>query len=441
MSVVSRGVTRTFASLRNRNFRIFFIAQIVSVTGTWIQSIGQMWLVLHLTGSGVALGITAALQFTPMLLLGPWGGLLADRVDKRKLLMVTQSAAGLVALVLAGLTLGGLVQLWMVYVLAFALGIVTVFDNPGRQSFVAEMVGKEQVINAVGLNSAVFTLARAIGPAVAGILIAVVGTGWCFLINGVSYFPVVFVLLLMRPSELHRGQPTVRARGQIRAGLRYAWSTPELRFPLLLMLVVGSLAFNFSVVMPLMASFVFHSGASTFGILMSFMGAGAFVGALVSANRARPTHRLLAFAGMAFGALLVGGALAPTLESELVVLLPLGAAMVTFQATANSLLQLNSDPAIRGRVMALYVMVFLGSTPIGGPVVGWVAEHFGARAGLGLGGVATLVASVALLWALRHWHVGQAQGGQLPVTENASAGSVLQRTSLGQPAQVASFTK
>lgn len=407
MTTVAGGMTRTFASLRNRNFRIFFTAQIVSITGTWMQSIAQMWLVLHLTGSGLALGITAALQFTPILLFGTWGGLLADRVDKRKLLMVTQSAAGLVALVLAGLTLGGLVQLWMVYVLAFALGMVNVFDNPGRQSFVMEMVGKNQVTNAVGLNSAVFTLARVIGPAIAGVLIVAVGTGWCFLYNGLSYFPVVFALLLMRPEELHRGRPALRARGQIRAGIHYAWKTPELRFPLLLMLVVGTLAFNFSVLMPLMASVVFHSGAGTFGLLMSFMGAGAFVGALVSANRALPSHRLLAFAGVAFGGLLIGAALAPTLHLELFVLLPLGAAMITFQATANSLLQLNSDPALRGRVMALYVMVFLGTTPIGGPIVGWVAEQFGARTGLALGGVATVIASAALLWGLGHWHVGQ----------------------------------
>jgi MFS family permease len=421
VTTVAGGFTRTFASLRNRNFRIFFTAQIVSVTGTWMQSIAQMWLVLHLTGSGLALGITAALQFTPILLFGTWGGLLADRVDKRKLLMVTQSAAGVVALVLAGLTLGGLVQLWMVYVLAFALGMVNVFDNPGRQSFVTEMVGKEQVINAVGLNSAVFTLARVIGPAIAGVLIAVVGTGWCFLCNGLSYFPVVFALVLMRPWELHRGRPTPRARGQIRAGIGYAWSTPELRFPLLLMLVVGTLAFNFSVLMPLMASFVFHSGASTFGLLMSFMGAGAFVGALVSANRARPSHRLLAFAGVAFGGLLIGAALAPTLLIELLVLLPLGAAMITFQATANSLLQLNSDPALRGRVMALYVMVFLGSTPIGGPIVGWVAEQFGARTGLGLGGLATVIASLVLLWGLGHWRVGLLNMSQKPISDRGLA--------------------
>jgi MFS family permease len=405
------GFARTFASLRTRNFRLFFAAQIISVTGTWMQSIAQMWLVLHLTGSGVALGVTAALQFTPILLFGPWGGLLADRVDKRRLLMATQSAAALVALVLAGLTLSGLVQLWMVYVLAAALGAVNVFDNPARQSFVTEMVGKEQLINAVGLNSAVFTLARVIGPGIAGVLIALVGTGWCFLYNGLSYLPVVIALVLMRPLELHRTLRAPRARGQIRAGIRYAWNVPELRFPLLLMLVVGTLAFNFSVLMPLMARYVLNSGAGTFGLLMSFMGAGAFVGALFSANRERPTHRLLALAGLAFGALLIGAALAPTLATELFLLLLLGVAMITFQTTANSLLQLNSDPALRGRVMALYVMVFLGTTPVGAPIVGWVAQQYGARAGLGLGGLATLVASAIVFWCLGHWRVGQSNSG------------------------------
>jgi MFS family permease len=421
LSRVVGGFGRTFASLHNRNFRIFFTTQIVSVTGTWMQSIGQMWLVLHLTGSGFALGLTAALQFTPLLLFGTVGGLMADRADKRKLLMVTQSAAGLVALLLAALTLSGVVQLWMVYGLAFALGMVTVFDNPARQSFVTEMVGKEQLINAVGLNSAVFTGARVIGPAIAGVLIVAFGTGWCFLYNGLSYFPVVLGLLLMRPGELHRDRPAGRARGQIRAGLAYAWQRPELRFPLLLMLVVGTLAFNFSVLMPLMARFVFNSGANTFGLLMSFMGVGAFAGALVSAHRAKPTHRLLVFAGLAFGTTLIGAAVAPDLPIELVVLVALGAAMITFQATANSLLQLNSDPIFRGRVMALYVIVFVGSTPIGGPLLGWVAQEFGPRAGLALGGFATVVASLAIRWALGRWRVGERYRSQMPAVDTSLA--------------------
>ena len=406
MNRISGGFITTFDSLRIRNFRLFFIAQVVSVTGTWMQSVAQMWLVLHLTGSGVALGVTAALQFLPMLLLGTFGGLLADRLDKRRVLMATQSLAGMTALVLAVLTLTGLVQLWMVYALALALGLVNVFDNPARQSFVTELVGRDRVTNAVGLNSAVFTGARVIGPAVAGILITLVGTGYCFLYNGLSYFPVVVALMMMRTSELNRSAPMPRAKGQIREGMRYAWERPELRFPLLLMLVIGLLAFNFSVLMPLMARYVFNSGASTFGLLMSFMGVGAFAGALFSANRALPTHRLLAMAGVLFGVFLIGTAIAPSLWVELALLIPLGAAMTTFQATANSLLQLNSEPRFRGRVMALYVIVFIGSTPIGAPLVGWVAQNYGARAGLALGGVAALLASLVIFGVQQRWNLG-----------------------------------
>jgi MFS family permease len=405
VSRISTEFLSTFDSLRIRNFRLFFIAQVVSVTGTWMQSIAQMWLVLHLTGSGVALGITAALQFLPLLLFGTVGGLIADRIDKRRLLMLTQSLAGLTALVLAGLTLGGVVQLWMVYALAFTLGMVNVFDNPARQSFVTELVGRDKVTNAVGLNSAVFTGARVIGPAIAGVVIVLVGIGYCFLYNGLSYFPVVFALLLMRTSELKRSVPMPRAKGQIRAGIRYAWERPELRLPLLLMLVIGLLAFNFSVLMPLMARYVFNSGPTTFGLLMSFMGIGAFIGALFSANRRLPSHRLLAIAGALLGVFLIGAAIAPNLWLELAVLIPMGGAMTTFQATANSLLQLNSEPNFRGRVMALYVIVFIGSTPIGGPLIGWIAQQFGARSGLALGGIAALLASLVVLWFQRRMRI------------------------------------
>ncbi len=428
MNRIALELTGTFASLRIRNFRLFLGAQVVSVTGTWMQSVAQMWLVLHLTGSGLALGVTAALQFLPMLLFGTYGGLLADRIDKRRVLMLTQSLAGVTALVLAFLTLSGAVQLWMVYGLAFALGMVNVFDNPARQSFVTELVGRDSVTNAIGLNSAVFTGARVIGPAIAGILITLVGTGYCFLYNGLSYFPVVVALMLMRTSELKRIEPMPRAKGQIREGLRYAWNRPELRFPLLLMLVIGLLAFNFSVLMPLMARYVFNAGASTFGLLMSFMGIGAFVGALFSANRRLPTHRLLALAGALLGVFLIGAAIAPNLWLELAVLVPMGGAMTTFQATANSLLQLNSEPRFRGRVMALYVIVFIGSTPIGGPLVGWIAQQYGARTGLALGGIAALAASVVIFWFQHHLNVGtgvDATGVRLREsrpTESASIG-------------------
>jgi MFS family permease len=404
-TAVSRWWRGTFSSLEVRNYRLYFSAQLVSLTGTWMQSVAQMWLVLHLTGSGFAVGITAALQFTPMLLFGTYGGLLADRADKRRLLMTTQATVGVLALVLATITLSGHVQLWMVYSSALAFGCVNLVDNPTRQSFITELVGRDQISNAVGLNSAVLTSARVIGPAIAGVLIAAVGPGWCFLLNALSYLPIVVALHLIRPSELMRSTPMGRARGQIKDGLRYAWSRPALRLPLLLTLVVGTWGFNFSVLLPLMARFVFNGNASTFGAMLSLMGVGALVGALASAGRAQPTHRLLVVAAFAFGFLLVGAALMPTLLLEMAILVPLGASMMTFQATANSLLQLNSDPTFRGRVMALFMIVYVGTTPIGAPTVGWIAQQFGPRAGLGVGGLAVLVGATLALFALRRSHL------------------------------------
>ena len=401
MSAVRRRFGATFSSLKVRNYRIFFMVQLISITGTWMQSVAQSWLVLKLTGSGLDLGITAALQFLPTLLFASFGGLIADRTDKRKLVMATQSSAAALALVLAGLTLSGHVQLWMVWTLAFGLGLVNSFDTPARQSFVVEMVGRKQLPNAVSLNSAVFTSARVLGPAVAGVLIALVGTGWCFLYNGLSYIPVVFGLFLMRPDELHRTAPVQRARGQVVEGFRYAWSRPELRLPLFLMAVVGTFAFNFNVVLPLMATREFHAGAPVFGVLLSVMGAGSLVGALIAASRESPTHRVLVMAAAGFGALMTAAALMPTLPLELAALLPMGAFMITFQATTNSLLQNNSDPAFRGRVMALYVMLLVGTTPIGGPLVGLIAEHYGARSAMALGGVATLLAAIVAMLAMR----------------------------------------
>jgi MFS family permease len=388
---------RTFSSLAIYNYRLFFGAQLVSVTGTWMQSVAQMWLVLHITGSGVALGVTAALQFLPILLFGPYGGLIADRFDKRRLLVATQALAAVPPLVLAVVTLTGHVQLGIVYAMAVVMGCVNCVDNPTRQSFVSEMVGAEQVGNAVSLNSAVFTAARVVGPAIAGILIAAVGTGWCFLANSISYLPVVAAMMLMRQGELHRGKPVAREPGQIKAGLVYAWNRVELRLPLLLMLVIGTLAFNFSVLMPLMVRFAFGSGAGTYGLLLSLMGVGSLAGALLVASRGNPTFRLVTLAAIAFGALLLLAAAMPTLPLELIAVVPLGVAMVAFQATTNSLLQLHSSTAYRGRVMALYVMVFLGTTPIGAPIVGWVAQSFGPRFGLGLGGVAAMLAGLAAL--------------------------------------------
>lgn len=381
---------RTFKSLRTRNYRLYFAGQIVSLSGTWMQSVAQAWLVLKLSGSGVDLGIVTALQFLPILLAGPWGGVVADRVDKRKLIAVTQTCAAVLALVLGILTVTGVVQLWMVYVMAMLLGTVNLVDNPTRQAFVMEMVGRDDVPNAVSLNSVVVNAARIVGPAFAGLLIATVGIGICFLLNSASFAAVIVAFALMRPDELHRGAPVPRKRGQLVEGLRYVWSHGELRTPLLLMAVVGTLAYNFSVVFPLLVERSFHSGAGTYGILYSVMGAGAVMGGLVIAARSRATPALLAGSMLGFGAALVAAATMPSLALEIAVMLPVGAGSTAFIATSNSLLQLQATPEMRGRVMALFSVVFLGSTPIGGPLIGWIAQQWGPRVALGVGAVATI---------------------------------------------------
>ena len=396
---------RTFSSLRVPNYRLYFFSQIVSMSGTWLQSVAQMWLVYELTGSGVALGLVTSLQFAPVLVAGMWGGIIADRVDKRKVIIATQAAAATLALMLGVLTVTGAVELWMIYALALAFGCVMVIEVPTRQSFVVEMVGPEYVSNAIGLNSTVFTTARVIGPALAGVLIATVGIGWCFLINAVSYLVVIRGLWAMDPTELNRSQPLERGKGQLREGLRYAWSTPILRLSLLLMAVVGTLAFNFRVLLPVMAETEFAGGAGTYGALSAFMGAGTVVGALLAASRKRPTRRMLIGSALAYGILILIAGVAPSLVWEMIALVPMGAAGIAFVATANSTLQLNSADAMRGRVMALYSVVFLGSTPIGGPIAGWVAEQFGVRAGFWLSGVACLVAGGLALRSVRSQRV------------------------------------
>jgi len=387
----------TFRSLRVRNYRIFMSVQAVSVTGIWMQSVAQLWLVLHLTGSAVALGLVTSFRFVPILLFTSFGGLVVDRVDKRRMLMVTQAVAGLLAFALAALTLAGAVRIWMVYLIAFGLGCVNVFDGPGRQSFLHEVVGPLRIANAVALNSATLTVGRVIGPALGGLAIAWVGPGWCFLVNGLSYLPVVLGLLLMRAADLNRSAPVRPAGRQVRQGLRYAWERPQLRVSLLVALVVGLLALNFQVLLPLLATRVFHGGPGTFGSLWSLMACGSLAGALLAAALSHPSQRLLGAATVLFGALMCLAAVMPVLPLELVVLVPLGAAMILFQATTQSLLQLNSQAGLRGRVMALYATVSAGSTPIGGPLVGWIAEHFGTRVAMVQGGAASFLAGLLLL--------------------------------------------
>ncbi|MDQ1396897.1 MAG: hypothetical protein QOG64_2156, partial [Acidimicrobiaceae bacterium] len=371
MTRLKLSTSRTFSSLTVRNYRLYFKGQFVSMTGTWMQSLAQGWLVLRLTHNNAsALGLVVALQFLPMLFMGAWGGVLADRFDKRRILILTQTFMAVIAAGLAAVTIGGVVTLWMVYLASLLTGFATAFDNPARQAFVSEMVGPEALPNAVGLNSAMFNAARIFGPALGGLLISVVDIGPCFAYNALSYSAMIVALAMMRPDELLRSTPLVRKKGQIKDGFRYAWRTPELRTPLIVIAVVGTLALNFTVVLPVYAKVTFHGGAGTFGVLTSLMGLGSMVGALFTANR-KPTPLLVAGSCVAFGALMTLAAVAPILAVAGAVLLVMGIASMTFMAVTNTTLQLASDPNMRGRVMALYGILFLGSTPIGGPVVGW----------------------------------------------------------------------
>ncbi len=389
-------MSTTFGALRIANYRRYALAQSVSLSGTWMQRVAQAWLVLELGGSGTEVGLVTALQFVPLLALGAWAGVVVDRVDKRRLLVLTQLAAAVLALVLGLLVASGAVRLWMVMALALALGGVHLFDNPARQSFVLEMVGPGRLANAVTLNSVIVNAARTLGPAAAGLLIATAGTAVCFLVNAGSYLLVVAAFALMRREELEPSPLVARGPRQLRQGLLYAWRTPGVRAPLLLVAVVGTLAYEFQVVLPLMARFVFGGGAGTYGAMTSAMGAGAVVTGLLLAGRDRSGHRALTRSAYVFGALILVAAAAPTLALELVALVAVGAASIAFLALANTNVALTTSPEMRGRVMALWSIAFLGTTPVGGPLVGWIAEHLGARVGLGLGGVATIVAAAAL---------------------------------------------
>ncbi|XVQ15935.1 MFS transporter [Spirillospora sp. CA-255316] len=392
-----------FRSLRTRNYRLFATGQVVSNTGTWMQRVAQDWLVLDLAhGSGIALGITTGLQFLPMLLFGLWGGVVADRYPKRRVLMITQVAMGLLALILGVLAITGTAQVWHVYLLAFGLGLATVVDNPTRQSFVVEMVGKRDLPNAIALNSATFNGARLLGPAAAGVLIAWLGTGPVFLLNAASFGAVLFGLYAMRESELHPTETVKRAKGQLREGLRYVRGRRDLMLVLLLVGFVAMFGMNFQITIALVAREVFKTGASSFGLASSMLAFGALTGALLAARRAtRPRMRLLVGTAILFGALEMLTGLMPYYWSFLVMLVPTGIVLMTFTTASNSTLQLTVAPEMRGRVMALYMFVFLGTNPLGAPMVGWMAEQFGPRLSIVLGGlVSMLAASVVALLAM-----------------------------------------
>ncbi len=383
---------QTFSSLANPNYRLYFSGQAVSMIGTWMQRVAQSWLVLELTGSGTALGVVVAMQTLPVLLLGPYGGVVADRIDKRKLMIGLQSMMGILALALGLLTVTGVINIWMVYGLALLLGLNTCFENPARQSFILELVGAEHIRNAVSLNSVLVNVARAVGPAVAGLVIAAGGLGICFLVNAVSFIPVVASLMRLDVSALQPSEPAIRAKGQLREGLSYVWRTPELRAPLLMMALVGCLAYEFTVVLPIVAKQTFNGGAQTYGFMTAAMGIGAVVGGLFVAARGSTGLRSLITSAGVFGIAILAAALAPSLWVEMIALAFVGAASIGFMARGNSTLQLEAAPKMRGRVMALWAVAFLGSTPIGGPIAGAITEQFGGRAGLILGAASCFVA-------------------------------------------------
>lgn len=422
---VTAAIGRTFSSVRtSRNFRLYLFGQTVSAIGTWMNFTASAWLVLQLTDSGTALGANVALYFLPVLLLGAYGGVLADRFDKRHILMATQAAYGVVALTLWALVATDVAELWMVYVLSLASGVVTAIDNPSRQSFYIEMVGEDHVRNAVSLNSAAFTGSRIFGPAIAGVLIATVGIATCFLIDGISYAAVLIALFAMRPAELHPQKRSTRERGHLVAGLKYVWATDELRRPLLAMAVVFTVSFNFAVFVPLLAERTFGGDAGTFGALSALAGVGSFFGAIVMASRVpEPRMRDLALWAVAAGVSLVLPGLAPTLWFAGAAMIPMGFTIMAFMITGNTMLQLNARPEARGRVMALYGIVFLGSTPIGAPIAGVIGEHLGARVGFAISGLVAAGLGLALLAAGRR-AIGD---GQMPVNEGleTSAGSAI----------------
>ncbi|HEY2300228.1 MAG TPA: MFS transporter [Jatrophihabitans sp.] len=380
-----------------RNYRLYAGGQLVSLTGTWMQRVAQDWLVLELTNSGTALGIVTALQFGPSLVLGLWGGMLADRGNKRRLLLATQTALALVAVLLGILTVTGAVAYWHVLVLATALGLISAIDSPIRQSFVVEMVGKEDLVNAVGINSTIFNAGRILGPAVAGVMISAVGTGWAFLANAASSVAVLAALAAMRTDELHPSKPVRRARGQLREGFRYVRGRADLMLTMILVFVVGTFGLNFAITTALMAKQVFDRGASGYGLLSTMLAVGACVGAVVATMRTRrPSQLFLVMAATAFSVLEIVSGLMPDFLLTAAVLVPTGLAMLTLTTACNSSIQLGVDPTMRGRVMALYLIAFMGGTPIGAPIVGWLAGVAGPRSGLIGGGVVCLLATAAL---------------------------------------------
>lgn len=399
---MSAALRRSFASLELRNYRLYFTGQVISLAGNWMQIVAELWLILELTDSGVYVGLATALQFAGILLFGALGGALADRFDKRRLLMISQTGMAIPALLLFGLAVSGAAEAWMVLVVIALRGLVLSVDNPARQAFVIEIVGPDRVVNAVGLNSVLVHSARITGPAIAGVIIALWGVAPVFGVNALSFIAMLAALWLMDPRKLSRPEPK-RTRGGVREAVRYVAGSRELSVPLLLMLVLGTFGFNFQVIIPLLADRAFGANVSAYSLLMVAMGIGSIAGAVIFGARNKASKGLIAGAAAAFGVSALLAAAAPTLALEMVALAVVGLASVTFAAGINSGLQLAAAPEMRGRVMALYSIVFLGSTPLGGPLSGWLGESVGPRAPLVLAGVAALAVSAAAigLWSER----------------------------------------
>lgn len=404
----------TFQALSIPNYRRYISGQSISLIGTWMQMSAQAWLVLSLTHSSTTLGFIVALQTLPILLLGPYGGVIADRSNKLRLMIGLQAMMGVQALVLGLLTVLGAVHVWEIGLLAALLGVNNAFENPARQSFMLEMVGAEHLRNAVSLNSVLVNVARSIGPAVAGILIATVGEGVCFLCNAASFIAVIGSLLSLDHSALRPSPPATRAPGQLREGLAYVRRTPDLAVPLLMMAIVGVLAYEFQVSLPVMAKQGLHAGAAGYGFMTAAMGVGAVCGGLLVAARGRTGVRTLALAAAGFGVALALATLAPSLAIELVALALVGWASISFMATGNTTLQLTAEPTMRGRVMSLWFVAFQGSTPIGSPIIGWAMGAAGARAGLGIAAVACLLIAPLGLLLMRRLSARGAPGAAQP---------------------------
>ena len=390
-----RGGRGKFASLSSANYQLFFWGQLVSVCGTWMQTVAQSFLVLQLTGSGTALGLAIAARFVPIFLFGPWGGLVADRLDKRRVLYATQTMSGVLALTLGLLTGTHSIRMWMVYLLALGLGFVNVFDNPARQSLIPELVPPAQLRNAVTLNSVTVNLARIFGAAAGGAIASVLGLALCFDLNAASFGAVVVSLALMSSGAIFGAKRAKRERGQIRAGLRYVRTEPGLLIPLLMIALIGALAWEFPISLPLLARSAFHGAAGTYGAMTAVMGAGAVVGGLITASRNRVRRRGLAIAAIGWGIAITAAALAPDMPLEYAALLFVGYGSISFNSLAKTVLQLSATPGMRGRVMSLWSVAWLGSTPVGGPLIGWIGQEFGGRWPLIVGGLPTIVVGIA----------------------------------------------